>query len=65
MLKTLWSAIQAEPVTVQALVQSAIALGSAFGLHLSAEQIAAVLAFSAMVLSVLTRQVVTPNAKLP
>ena len=57
--------IQSEPVAAQALVQSGIALGCAFGLHMTADQIAATLAFTATALAFFTRKAVTPNAKLP
>jgi hypothetical protein len=49
-----------EPVLILAAIQAAIALVAAFGLQLSAEQIAALVAFSAAVLGVIARQKVTP-----
>lgn len=51
-----------EPILILAAVQATIALVAAFGLQLSAEQIAALVAFSAAVLGVIARQRVTPTA---
>lgn len=53
-----------EPVAVQAVVTAAIALVTAFGFHLSGEQIGAIMAFVAAVLALFTRRKVTPTAKL-
>jgi hypothetical protein len=41
-----------------------MALAVSFGLSLTPEQIGAILALSAAVLAIVTRQLVTPNAKL-
>lgn len=49
-----------EPILIMAALQAAIALGVSFGLHLSAEQIGALVAFSAAVLGVIARGKVTP-----
>lgn len=49
-----------EPVLIYALVQSVITVAVTFGLHLSAEQIGAVLVLTTAVLSVIVRQKVTP-----
>lgn len=49
-----------EPILILAAIQAAIALVSAFGLQLSADQVAALVAFSAAVLGVVARQQVTP-----
>ena len=49
-----------EPVLVLAFVQTAIALVAAFGLNLSAEQIAGILGFTAAVLGLVVRSKVTP-----
>lgn len=49
-----------EPVLVVALLDSLIALGIAFGLSLSAEQIAAILAPLQIILGLGARQLVTP-----
>jgi hypothetical protein len=56
--------IAEEPVQAQAVIQSAIALGCAFGLHMTPIQIGATLAFTSQVLAFLTRRAVTPNASL-
>ena len=55
-----WSLVLREPVYTQALVVACIAMGSAFGLGWDGVQVAAVSSFSAALLSVLTRQAVTP-----
>lgn len=49
-----------EPAMVLALVQVAIALVIAFGLNLSNVQVGAIVAFSAVVLGLITRSKVTP-----
>ena len=49
-----------EPALVLGLVQAAIVLAVSFGLDLSDAQTAASLAFTAALLSVITRQQVTP-----
>jgi hypothetical protein len=55
--------IQTEPVLLMGLVQSAIAMLTAFGLGWTAEQVALVLAFTQTLLSVIARGMVTPNQK--
>lgn len=50
-----------EPVLILTAVQAAVVLVAAFGLKLSAEQVAAITAFTAAVLGVLARSKVTPN----
>jgi len=52
--------ISGEPVAVLAVIQMGVALGASFGLHLTAEQIGAITAFSAAVLGLISRQKVTP-----
>lgn len=52
-----------EPVLSLALVQAAIGLATAFGLNLSGEQVAAVMAFTATLLGWVAREQVTPLAK--
>lgn len=52
-----------EPVLVLGAVQTAIALGVSFGLHLSTEQTGAILAFVAAVIALITRTQVTPTLK--
>lgn len=51
-----------EPALILAAIQAALALAVGFGLKLSPEQIALILAFSAAVFGVITRSRVTPNA---
>lgn len=50
-----------EPALLLGAVQAVVALAVAFGLDLSAEQVGAILAASAAVLSVLLRRKVTPE----
>lgn len=52
--------IRSEPVLLQGFVQAAVTMIMAFGLHLAAEQIAAINIFTAALLSILTRQAVIP-----
>lgn len=49
-----------EPVLVLAVVQAALALVAAFGLDLTGEQTGAIVALSAAVLGIVTRQKVQP-----
>ncbi len=58
----MWQKIKQEPVLFQGLIQALLALLIAFGLKLEPGKMGAILAFSAAVLSFLTRQVVTPSA---
>lgn len=53
--------IRREPALVTGLVSALIALGVAFGLDLSGEQTGAIMAVTAAILAVVTRQSVTPN----
>ena len=55
--------IKKEPAMVMAAIQSGLALGVSFGLKLSVEQAGAIMAFSAAVLGLITRQLVSPAAK--
>jgi hypothetical protein len=50
-----------EPVVITSLIQSGIALGIAFGLTVTPEQLAAIMAFTGTVLAFLARALVTPN----
>ena len=52
--------LKSEPVAIQGVVVAAITLGTAFGLHWTSEQVAAVTGFSAVVLSLITRSQVSP-----
>jgi hypothetical protein len=56
----LWNLILREPVYTQGFVVAAIATGTAFGLGWDGAQVGAVSALSAALLSLLTRQAVTP-----
>lgn len=56
-MTTLWGR---EPAVIIGLVQAAIALAVGFGLDLTTEQTAAILAFTAAVLAVVTRSQVSP-----
>lgn len=55
--------ITTEPVMVQGLVQAGIAMLVGFGLGWSADQVALVLAFTATLLAVVARTLVTPTVK--
>lgn len=50
-----------EPVMFMAVIQTALALGVSFGLHLTIEQTGAVLAFASALLGFITRSQVTPT----
>lgn len=60
----MWEKIQHEPVAMQALIQTMIAMICAFGVKMNGQQIAAVLAVTQAILALVARQMVTPNAKL-
>lgn len=51
-----------EPAAVLAVVQAGIALAIGFGLHWTGEQVSLVVTFTAVVLGLITRSVVTPTA---
>ena len=51
-----------EPVLVVAVLQAALALGVAFGLHLTAEQVGGIVALAGAVTALFVRQQVTPVA---
>lgn len=58
-MKNIWNA---EPTAILTLIQSAITLLICFGLHLSAEQIGAILTFSGAILGIVNRsQVHSPS----
>jgi nitrate/nitrite transporter NarK len=63
-LRDLWGGLtdrlSAEPVMVLAVIQMGVALGVSFGLRLSADQVGAVVAFSAAVLGLVARTKVSP-----
>lgn len=52
--------ITREPVAVQFVIQSALAMAIGFGLNWSTEQMGLVLVFTSAVLGLITRQQVTP-----
>lgn len=52
-----------EPAMLSALVQAGVALSTSFGLDLTAEQIGAIFAFTAVLLGLLTRSKVTPTGQ--
>jgi hypothetical protein len=52
-----------EPALILAVIQAALALGVGFGLQLSGEQIALIMAFAAAVCGLITRSRVTPVAE--
>lgn len=56
--------IKNEPALVAGLVQAALALAVAFGLHLSSEQVAAILGVTGAVLALVVRGRVVPTRKL-
>ena len=56
--------IRDEPVIVVGLVQAAIAMGVTFGLGWTAEQVAGVITFTQVLLSVVARSLVTPVANV-
>lgn len=61
-MKTLWNR---EPAMFLAVIQAAIILFLAFGIHLTMEQTAALMAFSAALLGFITRSQVVPVEKIP
>ena len=63
-MSKLSAALNAEPVAIAALVQAGLTLLVAFGLHLTTEQIAAILTFTGALLAVLVRGKVTAPATI-
>ena len=57
----MWKRMMNEPVALSAALRAVMLAGMAFGLHLSVEQLAAVMLAVEMVLALLTRANVTPN----
>lgn len=57
--------IQKEPVAFQAIVQGLLALLLSFGAHLTVEQMACIMGFTAAVLAFWTRQQVTSHPNNP
>lgn len=58
-MSTLWNR---EPALILGAVQTILALAIAFGANLTPEQTGAILAVSAAVLALITRQKVTPTS---
>ena len=54
-----------QPVMVLAAIQASLAMLMGFGLHLTGDQVALVMAFFAAVLGLLAQTQVTPMATLP
>ena len=55
--------MKTEPAIILGAVQAIIVLAVSFGLELTTEQTAAIFSIAAIVLSIVTRQLVTPNGK--
>jgi len=55
--------MKTEPAVILGLVGAVIALAVSFGLRLSSEQVGAIMAVVVSLLSIVTRQLVTPVAK--
>ena len=53
--------VRREPALVTGLLSALIALATAFGLHLSAEQVGAITAVTVAILAFVTRSQVTPS----
>ena len=60
----LMNLIRTEPVLIVSLVQSAIGVGTAFGLGWTAEQVAIILSFTGTLLAVIARMMVTPTTNV-
>lgn len=56
--------VKNEPVLIQSLVQAVLGLFLAFGVSLSNEQVGSIMAIVAVVLAIVARMFVTPNAKV-
>lgn len=61
---TIWERVRNEPALVTGIVSAAIALAISFGFGLSEQQVGAIMAFVVAILSVVTRQAVTPNVNV-
>ena len=61
----LWSLVAAEPVAAQGLIQAFLVMGEAFGLHLTAGQMASINVFVAAALAFILRRHVVPLSRLP
>lgn len=56
--------LKMEPAVIVSLVSAVIALAVSFGLELTAEQTGSIMAVVVIVAGLITRQAVTPTAKL-
>jgi hypothetical protein len=56
--------VKKEPVLIQSLVQAVLGLFLAFGVNLSNEQTGSIMAVVAVILAIVARMFVTPNAKV-
>lgn len=54
--------LKSEPALVAGVVAAVLALVVSFGVHLSTEQVGAIMAVVSAVLAIIVRQKVTPNA---
>ena len=61
---TIMQRIQREPALILGMVQATLALVVAFGLDLSADQVATILAVTAALLALVTRALVTPAGEV-
>lgn len=63
-MKFIWEKIKREPAVLLALLGAGFAMFASFGLSLSDGQTASITAFVVVVLGIVTRQSVTPNASV-
>ena len=56
--------IKAEPVAVQAIIQSLLGVFLSFGMRINTDQMATILVFTSTILAFITRKNVTPNVRL-
>jgi hypothetical protein len=61
-MSRIFDLVRAQPVFAMGIIQAGLGLGLAFGLHVTVEQISAILTFSAALLAFLLQRVVTPIA---
>jgi len=61
----MWERIKNEPAVIVGLLESALILAAAFGLHLTVDQLAGISAFGTAVLALFVRSQVTPTNKIP
>ena len=63
MIRAVHTRVAHEPVAAVALLQAALGVATAFGFHLTGEQVSTLLAFSGLAFAAIARAMVTPNAK--